>query len=222
MDIKRRYVGTKKETRERPAERRENKKEHRWKKKLRRNETNEVEETNAMEEIAFTITEETDSSEAQKASYQHDWLADSATTSHITNQRSAFTTFQPLTNISVRGVGDVTTKAKGCGTVELESECNGVTYLLKLEDVLYIPTNRNNLISLGRWDNAGGCHMGGKGTLTLIAKNRKHVAIGRRINNHLYKMNFTMQNASELKGTTPVWVGLSIGYCSVKGGKRDQ
>ena len=45
--------------------------------------------------------------------------------------------------------------------------------------------------------------MGGKGTLTLIAKNRKHVAIGRRINNHLYKMNFTMRNASESKGTTP-------------------
>ena len=87
-----------------------------WKKKPRRNETNEVEETNEIEEIAFTIMEETDSSETQKASHQHDWLADSATTSHITNQRSAFTTFQPLTNTSVRGVGDVTTKAKGCGT----------------------------------------------------------------------------------------------------------
>ena len=52
----------------------------------------------------------------------------------------------------VTGVGNLKTKAKGRGIVELISWCNHHKYILQLENVLYIPTNRNNLISLGKWD----------------------------------------------------------------------
>jgi hypothetical protein len=100
----------------------------------------------------------------------YDWLGDSATTSHVANRRDAFKTFQPLSDTTVSGVGNMKTKAKGRGIVELTSSYKGRKYILELKDVLYIPTNRNNLISLGKWDKAGGKYIGGGGSLTLITK----------------------------------------------------
>ncbi|KAF8060186.1 hypothetical protein FPV67DRAFT_1362480, partial [Lyophyllum atratum] len=78
------------------------------------------------------------------------WFGDSATTSHVTNQRDAFITYTPLQQSVVQGVGDITARAEGRGTIELESEVDGHKYVLKLQNVLHIPTNRNNLLSLGR------------------------------------------------------------------------
>ena len=71
----------------------------------------------------------------------YNWLADSATTSHVCNRREAFTSFHPLTATKVTGVGNLVTKAEGRGTVELKSWCNGHNYILQLENVLYIPNN---------------------------------------------------------------------------------
>ena len=55
----------------------------------------------------------------------YDWLGDSATTSHVSNRRDAFKTFQPLAGTTVSGVGDVKAEAKGQGTVELTSSYKG-------------------------------------------------------------------------------------------------
>jgi hypothetical protein len=60
-----------------------------------------------------------------------------------------------LQELNFMRVGNVKAKAEGQGTVELISSCNGRKYILQLEDVLYIPMNRNNLIALGKWDKAG-------------------------------------------------------------------
>ena len=60
-----------------------------------------------------------------------------------------------------------------------------------LEDVLYISTNKHNLISPGRWDKAGGRYVGGDGKINLVTKNGKHVATGNKINDNLYKMQIT-------------------------------
>ena len=106
----------------------------------------------------------------------YDWLADSATTSHVSNRHDAFKTFQPLTDTTVSGVGNVKTEAKGRGTVELEAIYVNRKYILELKNVLYIPTNRNNLISLGRWDKAGGHYKGGGGEIILIRKDEIPVA----------------------------------------------
>jgi hypothetical protein len=118
----------------------------------------------------------------------YDWLADSATTSHVTNMRDAFTTFQPLDK-HVSGVGNAITQAKGKGTIKLQTHMNGKQFHLLLEDVLYIPSNPQNLISLGRWDKAGGSYHGGNGQLVMNRKDGQTVATGTRIKNHLYKIN---------------------------------
>jgi len=65
---------------------------------------------------------------------------------------------------------NVTTYANGRGIVELESEVKGNKYILTLNDVLYIPSNPYNLLSLS-WDTSGGRYNGGNGQLSLITKN---------------------------------------------------
>lgn len=117
-----------------------------------------------------------------------DWLADSATTSHVTNNREIFTMYDETSNATVTGVGGMCTEIKGQGTVELESEYKGQKYILTLNDVLHIPKNRNNLILLGRWDNAGGVYRSDAGVLKLITSRGTVVAEGRKVHNHLYKM----------------------------------
>src|SRR6202522_3433372 len=134
----------------------------------------------------------------------YNWLADSATTSHVCNRREAFTSFHPLTATNVTGVGNLVTKAEGRGTVELISWCNGHKYILQLENVLYIPNNRNNLISLGKWDQGGRRFTGGGGVLTLITKDGILVARGTKVGNNLYNMKVAIRepNTKPSKNTT--------------------
>src|ERR1700730_1564675 len=85
----------------------------------------------------------------------YDWYADSATTSHIANSRDAFSSYQLITDTAISGVGEAITHPEGRGTVTLTSKYNDKIYALQLQDVLHVPTNKNNLFSLGRWDAAG-------------------------------------------------------------------
>ena len=105
----------------------------------------------------------------------YDWLADSTTTSHITNQQKALLDYRPVDSTSVAGVRNAKATVKGCGSVELESTCQGQKYVLWLNDVLYVPANRNNVLSLGRWDNAGRRYVGKGGKIALINEAGKPV-----------------------------------------------
>ena len=133
----------------------------------------------------------------------YDWLADTVTTLHITNQREAFVKYQPLMGKIVAGVGNKKTNAEGCGTIELESSYNSNKYLLRLDDVLYIPSNQHNLISLGRWDQAGGRYTGGGGAICLTTRDGKYVARDTKIGSNLYKMKvFTRKLGASCSKTT--------------------
>jgi transposase InsO family protein len=127
----------------------------------------------------------------------YEWLADSATTSHVANQRETFTTYRPQSSASVAGVGGTMVVVEGRGTVELESECGGTKYILELHDVLHIPTNKNNLLSLGRWDAAGSEYKSKGGVMTLITKDGRTVATGHKVINNLYKMQVTVRTAKD-------------------------
>jgi hypothetical protein len=82
----------------------------------------------------------------------YDWLADSGATSHITHQRNAFHTYEAIPEVSIAGVGRLKAHAVGKGSVHLKLECDGRTYILELQNVLHVPNNRNNLLSLGQWE----------------------------------------------------------------------
>ena len=119
----------------------------------------------------------------------YEWFGDSASSSHVTNRREIFKTYETLENTSLMGVGKLKAKAEGKGTIELESRYNNKKYILILQNVLYIPTNRNNLLSLGKWDAAGGKYTGGGGQIILEDKNGNSVAAGTKIDNNLYRLN---------------------------------
>jgi len=70
--------------------------------------------------------------------FYSDWLADTATSSHIVNSRNAFVTFNSQIK-PISGVGNVITNAQGRGTVNIHTETNDRHYLLTLENVLYVP-----------------------------------------------------------------------------------
>jgi hypothetical protein len=117
----------------------------------------------------------------------YDWLADSATSSHVSNKRELFSEFEQL-NTPVNGIDDAKMHAKGKGTVEIEMEADGHKYRLNLTNVLYIPSNAHNLLSLGRWDAAGGTYQGRKANLTLRNRRNEKVIEGDKISNHLYQL----------------------------------
>ena len=123
----------------------------------------------------------------------YDWLADTATMSHITHQTEAFTNYTPIGNSSITGVGGKEALIMGCRTVELRSTYNSTKYILHLENVLHVPGMWNNLISLGWWDAAGGWYNSGNGEITLITKNGMSVAQGTKIHNHLYHMKVVIK-----------------------------
>jgi hypothetical protein len=77
-----------------------------------------------------------------------DWLADTTTTSHVVCQREAFTSYTPVKGDTITRVGGKTAGIAGQGTVKVISMCNGQKYILELKEVLHVPNNRNNLVSL--------------------------------------------------------------------------
>jgi len=120
----------------------------------------------------------------------YDWLADSAATTHITHQHNAFITYEIIPEVPISGVGGLKTHAIGQGRVNLQSECDGKTYILELHNVLHVPDNRNNLLSLGRWETAGRSYTAHNGILSLLTKEGKPIARGTKVRNNLYKMTF--------------------------------
>ena len=80
----------------------------------------------------------------------YNWLADSGATTHITHQCDAFITYESILEIPISGVGGLKTHVIRQGRVNLWSECDDNTYILGLYDVLHVPDNHNNLLSLRR------------------------------------------------------------------------
>jgi len=135
----------------------------------------------------------------------YNWLANSATTLHVCNQHEAFTNFHLLSTTTVTGVGNLVTKTKGQGTVELMSWYNNHKYILQLKDVLYIPNNHNNLIALGKWDQQGRHFIVTGGVLTLITKDGILVVQGTKVGNNLYKMNVAIRPLKPMTATPQIF-----------------
>lgn len=122
---------------------------------------------------------------------------------HVTNQHDAFKKYEPANGASIARVGNSKTKIEVCGTILLESHYKGKMFILRLENVLYIPTNHNSLLSLGRWDNAGGSYSCQHGHLVLT-KDKRIAAIGWKITNNLYQLNVTVHKLKVNKNVPQV------------------
>ncbi len=88
----------------------------------------------------------------------------------------------------VTSVGGTKVVVEGRGTVDLISKCEGRTHALQLQHVLHIPTNKNNLISLGKWDSTGKSYQSNQRILKLITKRGITIAVAKKVENNLYKI----------------------------------
>ena len=89
-------------------------------------------------EKAHVTTEQSDDDEGSEKAFManvvdentydfsaYSWIANSAATSHICAQQDAFTDYQLLPQTTIKGIGDKTVTAEGCGTVVLISHIGG-------------------------------------------------------------------------------------------------
>jgi len=118
------------------------------------------------------------------------WLADSATTSHISNKKSNFTDFIPIQKF-VKGVGGTQVPAQGQGTVKLKGWVNKTYMIIVLYDVLYVPSAPNNLFSISCLDETGGRASMGDGNVQLYDKNNKLILVGQRLD-RMYLLDATV------------------------------
>ena len=102
----------------------------------------------------------------------------------------------PLTDEeAISGVGGIKASVAGHGTIKVILTFNGQDYILELHNVLYVPSNQNNLISLEYWNAAGGQYLGGGGALILVTKDGNRIGYSKKINNHLYKMMMSIRKS---------------------------
>jgi len=120
----------------------------------------------------------------------YEWLVDSGATSHIIHRCDAFDTYKPIPPVPIAGVGGAKAHAIRWGNIKLKSKCDNRTYILELKNVLHVPKNKNNLISLGKWEKDKHSYNACDGTITLLTKDKKPVTRGIKISNDLYKLTF--------------------------------
>lgn len=120
----------------------------------------------------------------------YNWLADLGATTHIIYQCDAFITYKSILEVPISGVGRLKMYTIRQGRVTLQSECDRKTYILELHDVLHVPDNYNNLLSLGQWEIAGHSYTGCDSMLSLLTKEGEPIARGTKVRNNLYKMMF--------------------------------
>jgi hypothetical protein len=127
----------------------------------------------------------------------YSWVADSGTTSHIVNSRTAFIELKPLDNKKITGIGNNAIEALGRGTIEIISRVKDKNITVTLNDVLYAPKAVNNLFSISRLDEHGGRAHIHKGKIALYNKNHCVIATGKRVD-RLYLLDaYTKKQVSE-------------------------
>ena len=132
-------------------------------------------------------------STVNEASRMYDWLADSGSTHHITNRRELFSSYDPMLQAIVHGVGGKIIQVVGRGTILLTAQYGTRTCVVRLENVNIIPTTKFNIFALGWWDDKGCWYQATKGTLTLYNRDDVPILKGNKINSHIYK--FRLQPA---------------------------
>ena len=139
---------------------------------------------NALADVAYSANAHTLS--------RYDWVSDSATTSHICNQREAFINYTPLKNSPVQGLGSIPAQAAGCGTVIVNFAVKGDNIQHKLQDVPHVPEAPNSLLSVSRIDDSGGHVSFQGGKCELYSKFNQLIGTGVKTG-RLYLLNARAQ-----------------------------
>jgi transposase InsO family protein len=139
----------------------------------------------------------------------YDWLVDSGSTNHITNQRKLFTIYGETPGATIHRVGGKITQVIGRGKISLIAQYGTRKRTLHLKNVNYIPINKYNIFALGRWDSQGQTYKVYKGKLILYDRLNIPVLKGLKIASNIYPFQLlpsaiqTKQIAYTLSCTEP-------------------
>src|SRR6267154_510748 len=128
----------------------------------------------------------------------YEWLADTSSTHHISNQREIFSSYEPTPEATVLGVGGKVIRVQGQGTLTLTAQYGTRKRTLHLEKINYIPTNKYNILSLGRWDSQGRRYQASHGELILYDHHDVPVLKGLKIASNIYKFILKPYDASQI------------------------
>lgn len=122
--------------------------------------------------------------------FDDEWIIDSGATTHITNNKRLFDSFDSSQSSQVVVANDTKEYAKGKGTctIDLISN-NGNTSTAKLQDVLYAPNIHGNMISVHKLLNNGYSVNFGNGVCEIL-RDGKQIAVADDVNG-LYRLRRT-------------------------------
>jgi GAG-pre-integrase domain len=118
---------------------------------------------------------------------------------HICNKHDSFIEYCS-SNAKVQGVRNTLSKTHGHGTVKVQAHMNDITCILILQNILYVPSNQYNLLSLRRWDSHGRHFKSSQGTLSLMNQDGRVITCGLKLKSHLYKMKIRTIGVTERTG----------------------
>lgn len=119
------------------------------------------------------------------------WVFDTAATAHFCCSRTLMSNYEPLVNTTMAvAIGGVACPVEGRGKVQLRFYTKGELEIINLNNVLYSPNLRQNLISGILVDKAGHSFIGKNNVITVYHKNGRRLFEAKR-QNGLYYVNPT-------------------------------
>lgn len=119
-----------------------------------------------------------------KKSNKLEWLIDTAASNHFCNNLNLFSNYRPVNNMSMSlAANNSETPISGIGTVMFYVRDNGKKKKVVLNDVMYSPNLRRNLISGAHLERSGLTFKGCNGKIWVYNEKGQKLFYARRINN---------------------------------------
>ena len=138
---------------------------------------------------------------------KYDWLLDCGASTHVCTIREAFTTYTPLENATIRGIGPGEATVLGKGTINLRFRMGNKTITHQLLNVSHVPSAPNCLMSQGRFDESGGRTESHDGKVYLMDKGGTLVGDG-----HLVNRLYLLHARADLRNNDNAFASRVQGY----------
>ncbi|KAL7304754.1 hypothetical protein TKK_0002986 [Trichogramma kaykai] len=137
-------------------------------------------------------------SEIMKLDVSESWFTDSGASQHITFRREWLQDFVESNCEESIFLGDnKACRIKGSGTIMIDRYINGKRFQGQLEDVLFIPDMKKNLISVGACTRKG-FSVSFSGDIVQFIKDSRVKGVGTRQSNNIYRMFFKVARPCEV------------------------
>lgn len=125
---------------------------------------------------------------------ENEWLLDSGASRHIASKRHFFSEFTQLSTRDYVLLGDDRRcSIEGVGTVKIWREIDNKWLPGVLENVLYVPDLKKNLVSVGVLDKDYEKEIRFRRGKVYINKNKKLILTGEKLSNDIYLLNLKVQ-----------------------------